>query len=111
MVAIQIFRFMMYGFGDDPCPYTQSIALIEDIVLNYINEITLRYAMTGQVLAGSSYNIVKSSNYFKKCCALCMAFFPNHPSFSVSFVSRLVLKIFTNANTVQWFTIINKRSR
>ena len=37
------FRFMMYGFGDDPCPYTQSIALIEDIVLNYINEISLRY--------------------------------------------------------------------
>ena len=35
-------RFMMYGFGDDPCPYTQSIALIEDIVLNYINDISIR---------------------------------------------------------------------
>ena len=33
-------KFMMYGFGDEPCPYTQSVALIEEIVLNYIYEVT-----------------------------------------------------------------------
>ena len=41
-------KFMMYGFGDDPCPYTQSTALIEDIVLNYINEIALKALNMGK---------------------------------------------------------------
>ena len=33
-------RYIMYGFGDDKSPYTESIALIEDVVINYLHEIS-----------------------------------------------------------------------
>lgn len=29
---------MMYGFGDDQNPYTESVDLIEDLVIEYISE-------------------------------------------------------------------------
>ena len=35
-------RYMMYGFGDEKCPYSESIALIEDIVINYLHEISTK---------------------------------------------------------------------
>ena len=41
-------KIMMYGFGDDQCPYTQSTSLIEDIVMNYINEISLKALNMGK---------------------------------------------------------------
>ena len=39
---------MMYGFGDDPCPYTQSVSLIEEIVINYIYEISTKAINMGK---------------------------------------------------------------
>lgn len=29
---------MMYGFGDDQNPYTESVDLLEDLVIQYITE-------------------------------------------------------------------------
>lgn len=29
---------MMYGFGDDPQPYAESVDLIEDLVVQYITD-------------------------------------------------------------------------
>jgi transcription initiation factor TFIID subunit 13 len=29
-------RCMMYGFGDDPSPYTESVDLLEDLVIEYV---------------------------------------------------------------------------
>ena len=31
-------RCMMFGFGDDKNPYTESVDLLEDLVIDYINE-------------------------------------------------------------------------
>ena len=31
-------RCMMYGFGDDQSPYTESVDLLEDLVIEYITE-------------------------------------------------------------------------
>ncbi|XP_054718381.1 transcription initiation factor TFIID subunit 13-like [Uloborus diversus] len=33
-------RCMMYGFGDDQNPYTESVDLLEDLVIEFITEIT-----------------------------------------------------------------------
>lgn len=34
---------MMYGFGDDQNPYTESVDLLEDLVIEFITEMTHRY--------------------------------------------------------------------
>ena len=31
-------RNMMYGFGDDPQPYAESVELLEDLVVQYITD-------------------------------------------------------------------------
>ena len=31
---------MMYGFGDDQNPYTESVDLLEDLVIEFITELT-----------------------------------------------------------------------
>ncbi|CAN1234783.1 Transcription initiation factor TFIID subunit 13 [Linum perenne] len=31
---------MMYGFGDDPNPLPESVALLEDIVVEYVTDLT-----------------------------------------------------------------------
>lgn len=33
---------MMYGFGDDQNPYTESVDLLEDLVIEFITEIVSR---------------------------------------------------------------------
>lgn len=35
-------RCMMYGFGDDLNPYTETVDMIEDLVLKFINDIAIR---------------------------------------------------------------------
>ena len=35
-------RCMMYGFGDDLNPYTESVDMIEDLVLQFISDIAIR---------------------------------------------------------------------
>lgn len=41
-------RSMMYGFGDDPNPYSQSVSLIEDVVITYITEIVQKSLAMGK---------------------------------------------------------------
>jgi hypothetical protein len=35
-------RCMMYGFGDDQNPYTESVDLLEDLVIEFITEMVLK---------------------------------------------------------------------
>ncbi|CAH1799345.1 unnamed protein product [Owenia fusiformis] len=41
-------RCMMYGFGDDRNPYTESVDLLEDLVVNYITETTKKALDVGR---------------------------------------------------------------
>ncbi|XP_026285109.1 transcription initiation factor TFIID subunit 13 [Frankliniella occidentalis] len=45
-------RCMMYGFGDDQNPYTESVDLLEDLVIEFITEMThkgMEIGRTGRV--------------------------------------------------------------
>ena len=37
-LSLRIVRCMMYGFGDDQAPFTESVDLLEDLVIEYISE-------------------------------------------------------------------------
>ena len=39
---------MMYGFGDDQNPYTESVDLLEDLVIQYISEMTYKSMEIGK---------------------------------------------------------------
>ncbi|KAH9489158.1 Transcription initiation factor TFIID subunit 13 [Bulinus truncatus] len=41
-------RCMMYGFGDDQNPYTESVDLLEDLVIDYITEMTKKAMEIGK---------------------------------------------------------------
>ncbi|RWS17911.1 Transcription initiation factor TFIID subunit 13-like protein [Dinothrombium tinctorium] len=41
-------RCMMYGFGDDENPYTESVDLLEDMVIQYIIEVTYNAMEVGR---------------------------------------------------------------
>ncbi|CAI9721063.1 transcription initiation factor TFIID subunit 13-like [Octopus vulgaris] len=41
-------RCMMYGFGDDQNPYTESVDLLEDLVVEYITEMTKKAMEVGR---------------------------------------------------------------
>ncbi|XP_064629635.1 transcription initiation factor TFIID subunit 13-like [Lineus longissimus] len=41
-------RCMMYGFGDDQNPYTESVDLLEDLVIEYITETTKKAMDVGR---------------------------------------------------------------
>ncbi|XP_066153245.1 transcription initiation factor TFIID subunit 13 [Euwallacea fornicatus] len=41
-------RCMMYGFGDDQNPYTESVDIIEDLVIEFITEMTQRAMEIGR---------------------------------------------------------------
>uniref|UniRef100_A0A803PD45 Transcription initiation factor TFIID subunit 13 n=1 Tax=Cannabis sativa TaxID=3483 RepID=A0A803PD45_CANSA len=36
-------QHMMYGFGDDPNPLPESVALMEDIVVEYITDLVISF--------------------------------------------------------------------
>jgi len=39
-------RCMMYGFGDDQNPYTESVDFLEDLVIEYITEmVSLQFTL------------------------------------------------------------------
>ena len=44
---------MMYGFGDDQNPYTESVDIIEDLVIEFITEMTHKW-----VHSHSTYEIL-----------------------------------------------------
>lgn len=37
-VCLPAVRCMMYGFGDDQNPYTESVDILEDLVIEFITE-------------------------------------------------------------------------
>ncbi|XP_022082109.1 transcription initiation factor TFIID subunit 13-like [Acanthaster planci] len=41
-------RCMMYGFGDDQNPYTETVDLLEDLVLDFITDMTLKAMEVGR---------------------------------------------------------------
>ena len=41
-------RCMMYGFGDDHNPYTESVDMLEDLVIQFITEMALRAMDSGR---------------------------------------------------------------
>eukprot|EP00112_Aurelia_sp_Birch-Aquarium-sp1_P009586 Seg2094.1 transcript_id=Seg2094.1/GoldUCD/mRNA.D3Y31 product="Transcription initiation factor TFIID subunit 13" protein_id=Seg2094.1/GoldUCD/D3Y31 len=41
-------RCMMYGFGDDEVPYTESVDLLEDMLIAYITEMTQKAMQIGK---------------------------------------------------------------
>jgi len=41
-------RCMMYGYGDDQNPYTESVDLLEDLVIEFITEMTHRAMEIGR---------------------------------------------------------------
>ena len=41
-------RCMMYGFGDDQNPYTESVELIEELVIEFITELTQKASQIGR---------------------------------------------------------------
>lgn len=38
-------RCMMFGFGDDQVPFTESVDLLEDLVVEYITEMVRRQTL------------------------------------------------------------------
>ena len=61
-------RCMMYGFGDDRNPYTESVELLEDLVFKYIND-TTRKAMdvgrTGKITVEDIMYLIRKDK--RKC--------------------------------------------
>lgn len=41
-------RCMMYGFGDDKVPYTETIELLEDLTIEYLKNVTQRAMEVGK---------------------------------------------------------------
>jgi transcription initiation factor TFIID subunit 13 len=39
---------MMYGFGDDQNPFTESVDLLEDLVIEFITEVTHKASEIGK---------------------------------------------------------------
>ena len=37
----------MYGFGDDQNPYTESVDILEDLVIEFITEMVRLFFLTG----------------------------------------------------------------
>jgi transcription initiation factor TFIID subunit 13 len=61
-------RCMMYGFGDDKNPYTESVELLEELVLKYITD-TTRKAMnikrTGRLTVDDIMYLIRKDK--RKC--------------------------------------------
>ncbi|KAK7107879.1 transcription initiation factor TFIID subunit 13-like [Littorina saxatilis] len=51
-------RCMMYGFGDDQNPYTESVDLLEDLVIEFITEMTKKSMEVGRLGRISAEDII-----------------------------------------------------
>ncbi|XP_048769676.1 transcription initiation factor TFIID subunit 13-like [Ostrea edulis] len=47
-IFLKELRCMMYGFGDDRNPYTESVELLDDLVIEYITEMTKKAMEVGR---------------------------------------------------------------
>lgn len=41
-------KYMMHGFGDDPNPYSETLDLVEELVMQFITEMTLKAMEVGK---------------------------------------------------------------
>ena len=41
-------RCMLYGFGDDQVPYTETVELLDDLLIQYITDVTLKAMNVGK---------------------------------------------------------------
>lgn len=41
---------MMYGFGDDQNPYTESVDLLEDLVIDFITQMVRIFILTSSLV-------------------------------------------------------------
>lgn len=41
-------KYMMHGFGDDPNPYSETVELVEELVLQFVTEMTLKAMDVGK---------------------------------------------------------------
>ena len=48
MIVLFTVRCMMYGFGDDQNPYTESVDILEDLVIEFITEMTHKAMSVGR---------------------------------------------------------------
>ena len=39
---------MMHGFGDDPNPYSETVELVEELVIQFVTEMTLKAMEVGK---------------------------------------------------------------
>jgi len=39
---------MMHGFGDDPNPYSETVDLVEDLVIDFVTEMTMKAMEVGK---------------------------------------------------------------
>ncbi|CAN1175942.1 Transcription initiation factor TFIID subunit 13 [Linum perenne] len=68
-------QHMMYGFGDDPNPLPESVALLEDIVVEYVTDLTHKALDVGSKRAKISvedflYLIRKDPPKLNRCTEL-----------------------------------------
>ena len=62
---------MMYGFGDDRNPYTESVDILEDLVIEYITEMVrfvciieyVLYSLPGEYITAESFHTRSDSVY------------------------------------------------
>ncbi|CAI9598281.1 unnamed protein product [Staurois parvus] len=62
-------RCMMYGFGDDQNPYTESVDILEDLVIEFITEMTHKAMSIGPPGAGpgGGYCVLDSEGPAEVC--------------------------------------------
>lgn len=41
-------KYMMHGFGDDPNPYSETVELVEELVIQFVTEMTLKAMEVGK---------------------------------------------------------------
>lgn len=41
-------RYMMHGFGDDPTPYNETVELVDDLVVEFLTEMTVKAMDVGK---------------------------------------------------------------
>lgn len=49
---------MMYGFGDDQNPYTESVDIIEDLVIEFITEMTHKWVFYILVMFSLTHSLL-----------------------------------------------------
>ena len=79
---------MMFGFGDDKNPYTESVDLLEDLVIEYISETVSKIVISRSKLTKTLQRQILKRKYYK---------------YTVFFFGWKNVRIFCNAKIVTFF--------